>query len=399
MVSIAILGCGNLGFYIASHLIHNNHNAFCNPYDNNKILCIGRQRLLDELNLSKILTVTKLNNFIDNVKESDDLLKEKKENDDDECEENIVISNDEIVYETDLKELIKFNPDYVIVTLKSHQISDVFKELKHLDGKTTIISIQSCLHNAEIIKQYLPNTKIIRGLLNEMTITHKPDSLCHFIQKSSSLGSIILESTPDTLKFQKILEQNELPCEISYDIEDLMYFKLLINLNTSLFALSGLSYDEYLQGDNFKEIYRKCVLEGLNVYRLNGITFGDNLLMKKLTKCLDYVPEWVSMLALEQFFVKRRGFNPSMIDDLKLSRKTEVEFLQGEIVKLSEIIKKDNQKGDEQRERNVDVKYNKGILGLIKMIENKESKNGWDVEISDKEILKYIETGEVPNVL
>lgn len=140
MVAIAILGCGNVGFYIASHLIHNNHHAFNNPYNNNKILCVGRQRLLDELNLSKKLTLTKLNNFtdIDTVKENDEI---EAEDEKDEYEEKIVILRDEIFYETDLKELIKFNPDYVIVTLKSNQISDVFNELKDLDGKTTVNEI------------------------------------------------------------------------------------------------------------------------------------------------------------------------------------------------------------------------------------------------------------------
>lgn len=152
MVAIAVLGCGNVGFYIASHLIHNNHHAFHNPYNNNKILCVGRQRLLDELNLSKKLTLTKLNNFIDidTVKENNYLLKdndeiyagdEKDEYEKDECEDKIVILRDEIIYETDLKELIKFNPDYVIVTLKSSQIFDVFNELKDLDGKTTVNEI------------------------------------------------------------------------------------------------------------------------------------------------------------------------------------------------------------------------------------------------------------------
>ncbi|PKY43602.1 hypothetical protein RhiirA4_398931 [Rhizophagus irregularis] len=407
MVAIAILGCGNVGFYIASHLIHNNHHAFNNPYNNNKILCVGRQRLLDELNLSKKLTLTKLNNFtdIDTVKENNYLLKEndeiEAEDEKDEYEEKIVILRDEIFYETDLKELIKFNPDYVIVTLKSNQISDVFNELKDLDGKTTIVSIQNSFHNAEIIKQFLPNTTIIRGLLNDMTVTH--DSSCHFIQQSSSSGSIVLESIPETLHFQKILEQNELPCVISYDIEDLMYFKLLINLNTSLFALSGLSYVEYLQDNNFREIYKKCIFEGLNVYRLNGITFSENLLMKNLVKCLGYVPEWVSNLALEHFLItKKRNLNSSMVYDFKSARKTEVEFLQGEIVKLGERIRsKDNQREDVQHEKSVDVKYNRGILNLIKIIENHmtESKKGWDGKISEKEILKYIETGEVPNVL
>lgn len=267
-----------------------------------------------------------------------------------------------------------------------------------------IVSIQNSLHNAEIIKQFLPNTTIIRGLLNDMTVTHKPDSSCHFIQQSSSSGFIVLESTPDTLRFQKILEQNELPSVISYDIEDLMYFKLLINLNTSLFALSGLSYVEYIQNNNFREIYKKCVFEGLNVYRLNEITFSENLLMKNLAKCLGYVPEWVSNLALEHFLItKKRDLNSSMIYDFKLARKTEVEFLQGEIVKLGERFRrKDNQGEDVQHEKNsVDVKYNRGILNLIKIIENRmiESKKGWDGKISDKEILKYIETGEVPNVL
>src|SRR2546429_6758666 len=48
--------------------------------------------------------------------------------------------------------------------------------------------------------------------------------------------------------------------------------------------------------------------------------------------------------------------------------------------------------------RSVNVKYNRGILSLIKMIEDRMqgTKEGWAEKISDKEVLKYIETGEIP---
>ena len=236
-------------------------------------------------------------------------------------------------------------------------------------------------------------------------MTNKPDSSCHFIQRSSSLGSIILEPTPNTLRLQKILQQSELPSKISSNVKNLMYSKLLINLNTSLFALSGLSREEYLQDNNFREIYKKCVSEGLSVLNLKGITFriNDNLLAENFVKYLGYVPEWVSKLALEHFLImKRRDINFSMVHDFNLARKTEIEFLQGEIVKLSESIKGGvPDEGVERKGKNIDVRYNRGILRLIKMIEDRmqESKEGWTEKISNEEIIKYIETEEVPKVL
>ena len=243
-----------------------------------------------------------------------------------------------------------------------------------------------------------------------MAITHKAYSSCHFIQRSSSSGSIILESTPNTLRFQKILQRSELPSTISSEVKSLMYGKLLVNLNTSLFAISGLPYNEYLQDNNFREIYKRCVSEGLNVFGLiKGITLriSDNLLVEKFVKCLGYAPEWVSKLALEHFLVvKGQDINFSVVHDFKLARKTEIEFFQGEIVKLGESIKGDIRgEGGVQFEggkgQSVDVKYNKGILNLIKMIEDRmrESKGGWDEKIGDEEITKYIETGEVPKAL
>ncbi|CAG8725396.1 32385_t:CDS:2, partial [Racocetra persica] len=144
MVKLAILGCGNIGFFLAAKILHHYYllsNKKTSVNEKVELLLVGRQRLLDDLNASgRILLTT-----IDGTK--------------------TVIPRDHVNYVTDAKKLIEFQPDYVLVTLKVTQTIEAMKEIAELDGKIKIVSIQNGARNYDLIKKKFPKSQVINGMI------------------------------------------------------------------------------------------------------------------------------------------------------------------------------------------------------------------------------------------
>ncbi|CAH1759179.1 10666_t:CDS:2 [Entrophospora sp. SA101] len=377
MSSIAILGCGNVGFFLAAHLIHNNHHAIGNPLNNNKILLVGGQRLFDDLNNSKKLLLTLNNQF--------------GENEDDE----IIVPRNQIDYTTNLKDLINFQPDYILVTLKSNKLKEVFRELKELNGsKTVIVTIQNGIHNADTIQQLLPNIKIISGV-NYYNIQYNQD--CHFTRKGSyNDGLIILEEKPETKQIMEIFKQSELTVKTTTQIKNVQYGKLLLSLSNSIIALSGLTHEEYMNSKSFRKIQAYCqweTIELFNHYGISPITFNYSLPPKSVPYLL-VAPDWLvqPIKNNNNFIIRTEEFN--MSQDFTLGKMTEINELQGEIIKMSKM---------KIIEGGIDkVPYNHGIYKLVKEVEKKINSSDckrWTHGFSAEEILKYINNGELPEIL
>ncbi|RIB02965.1 hypothetical protein C2G38_2035346 [Gigaspora rosea] len=368
MVSIAILGCDNNAFYLASHLLYHNYNPQLHPDNNNRILLVGHQDPFHDLDNSPKIV----------FKTCDGL--------------EIVIPRNQIEYTADAKNVVDFNPDFVLLTLKGTRTIEVLKDIVNLDGKTVIVSMQDGILNSDIISVILPNTKIIEGLILQ-NITSSQN--CHFVQESSD-GVIILQLTPESLKLQQVFHQSELSVRLCSNLKNVMYGQLMLKLGNALVYLSGLPFDEYIKDKNWRRIHAYCQWEAFEVFKHHGIepvSAVNSSLPLQITPYLLMTPDWILRPVLDNIFKQetmKYGINlmPKDFRDFKIENKLEIDDLQGEIVRLG---------GSE----GLKTIYNSGILRLVKIVENvmREAKQDWKVEIEADEVLNYIENGTVPQVL
>ncbi|KAJ3093001.1 hypothetical protein HK102_013275 [Quaeritorhiza haematococci] len=273
------------------------------------------------------------------------------------------IPQEEIQYLTDIAELVgekDSSPendvplDFLILTVKARETEEAVRKIAHLDGgKVVVVSFQNGPRNAEVIKKLMPNTTVIAGMV-PFNVAHLPNA--HFHQ--ASLGPIYLEDGDEASTLAQILIDAGLQTCLTADIRGIIYGKLLIALNNAIGALSGLPFRNELSEKSYRQVLAQCITEALSCYGAAGImplSFSSA------------VPPWTVpyILRLPDFMffqiaggvlgVDDRAMS-TMYEDLLLRRPTDVDALNGEILRLG-------------IEHGVPTPCNKVLIDLIKDIE------------------------------
>jgi 2-dehydropantoate 2-reductase len=131
------------------------------------------------------------------------------------------------------------------------------------------------------------------------------------------------------------LEKAGLPTHAFSDMRGVQWGKLLVNLNNSINALSGLPLQEQLAQRPYRKVMAACVREGLRVLKRAGIKPKiDAPLPPSLVPALMELPDAIFRLASKRIVSIDPNARSSMWEDLQRGRKTEVDLLNGEIVRL-----------------------------------------------------------------
>jgi 2-dehydropantoate 2-reductase len=308
-IKIGIIGAGAVGCFVGGHLINQGTEVFF----------LGRKRLGDEI-LKSGMTLTSLEGV--SIHHGPEAIKW-------------------VLNPADLPLL-----DLIIITTKSQDTLSAITEVKSkIKNETVIVSLQNGLSNPAVLKTFLPDHKIVTGMVlyNVIQLNHK----VHF--KQSSNGDIYLSENVDTL--------NVMGAKIVADIIAIQWGKLLKNLNNALNALSNRPLIVQLRDRKERRLLSLIASEALEVLKKNSIA----------VKNTSPIPIWIFPVALKlpdsifnlvsssEFKIDPEA-RLSMWQDLELKRKTEIEYLNGEIVRMA-------------YKSGINVPYNEKIIALIKLAE------------------------------
>lgn len=230
---------------------------------------------------------------------------------------------------------------------------------QHARKGAVVISLQNGISNVETLRALLPDQIVVAGMVPFNVVAmdgarwHKGTLGMLMAENHGALAPVVVASAGGPAELQLV-----------DDMVSVAWGKLLLNLNNAVNALSGTTLYKELSDRNFRRVLAACVREALQVLTAAGITPA---------KVSAFPPKWLpAFVGLPNFIFNTIGLRlqkvdqharSSMSDDFAAGRATEIDYLNGEVVRLA-------------HEHGIEAPVNAAIVALVKEAEKSE-KRAW----------------------
>lgn len=304
-MKIVVFGAGSIGCYIGGHLIA----AGCDVH------LVGREKMATVLQ-SKGMQLTHY--------ENDDV--------------NIAVSAISCASSLSAFSAAQCEQvDVVLLTVKSKDTIQAAEQIRpFLNEHTVVVSLQNGVSNADKLKQALPEHAVYAGMVPFNVVNHLHEGSGHF--HCGTEGEVVLDAQCPSALIQAF-EQSAIPCKTHDDMQGVLWGKLLLNLNNAINVLSNLPLLEQLQQRAYRQVLAASMQEALRVFKAADIqVVKASKVSPSLLPYLLSSPD-VLFKRLSQSVLKiDPAARSSMWEDLQQGREPEVDYINGEIVRLAESI-------------------------------------------------------------
>ena len=227
----------------------------------------------------------------------------------------------------------------IALTVKSGDTAAAAAEIaEHGMQGATVISFQNGVSNVDILEQGLGGRfEVARGMV-PYNVAYLGEGRFH----KGVAGDLYAEQRSGVRSLADTIGAGPAALKISADMLGLAWGKLLINLNNAVNALSGKTLQDELRYREYRRVFAASIREGLDLLKRADIepaTVGP-ISPQALPRMID-APDWL----FNNVFLKRWKIDAkarsSMADDLAAGRKTEINYLNGELVQLAERLQRE----------------------------------------------------------
>jgi len=223
--------------------------------------------------------------------------------------------------------------DLVLVTVKSADTASAGKALAEiLKPDAVVISFQNGIGNTERLRETLSRQTVLSGMV-QFNVVNRGEGRFHL----GAEGGLEVELHPALAPFLPVFAKAGLPVKQYADMRPVKWAKLLLNLNNPVNALSDLPLKDELSQRAFRRCFAMAQSEALKLMRSAGIQPARlTPLPPRWIPALLSVPTWLFRLVANKMLAIDPLARSSMWEDLEAGRRTEINWLNGEIVRLAE---------------------------------------------------------------
>ena len=243
----------------------------------------------------------------------------------------------DIDYRTDPSALAE--ADIIAVCVKSGATREAAEEIaEHGRPGALVVSFQNGVSNVDVLRNRLGDRfEIARGMV-AYNVAYLGQGRFH----KGVAGDLYAERGAETASLAEAVGPGPAALKLSDDMLGIAWGKLLINLNNAVNALSGRTLIEELKQRDYRRVFAAAIREGLGLLSLARIapaTVGG--VSPRLLPLVIGSPDWLfNSVFLKKWKIDAKA-RSSMADDLAAGRKTEVDYLNGELVRLAETLRHD----------------------------------------------------------
>lgn len=217
--------------------------------------------------------------------------------------------------------------DVVVVAMKAHSLEAAMEQIvAHARPDAPVISLLNGIDPARRLRDRFPDRDVIAGMVPYNVVWTGPSAM-----NVTGPGEVALERHSVT----EALAEMGAPIELHNNLGPIQHGKLLLNLANAVNALSGKPLHAMLSDRTYRKVYAASIKEALTVYKAAGIVWEQvGPTNPKVAIPMLRAPNWL----FNQVVLKRQNLDPtsmtSMASDLAAGRPTEVDVINGEIIRI-----------------------------------------------------------------
>jgi 2-dehydropantoate 2-reductase len=232
--------------------------------------------------------------------------------------------------------------ELVLFCVKSHATAEALRQAHPYLKNATVIAIQNGICDY-LFTEWIPQERLLAATTSINVALVAPGEVTLQLDGITMLGPMFSQATDAARKAKSVLLQAGLRISFTPEIHGVRYTKLGINavgyvscLSASNFISEGLLYPDWRRQvaipllKEILDVYRAAAIKPRPIPGRSSLTGLARICHTLDIPCIGGFVGWV----LRQFF-NRRPIIFSLYQDLLAGKKTEVEFIHGEIVRLA----------------------------------------------------------------
>ncbi|MGI9276651.1 MAG: 2-dehydropantoate 2-reductase [Endozoicomonas sp.] len=219
----------------------------------------------------------------------------------------------------------------VILCVKSGDLGEAGQNIARYCPDATVICLQNGLRSASLLQRYLPADQIVPG-----SVVYSVNYTGAGVFKKTE-GRLHLQVSDALKAWLPDLDKAFGKSRLHDDISAMQWSKLLLNLNNSVNAVSGLPLVEQLKKRRYRKLWADCMSEGMKVMKKSGVAPVDIDTPVPLAQMpfILKLPDFLFRIVASRTLKMDPEVRMSMWADLQRGRPTEIDELNGEVLQLA----------------------------------------------------------------
>lgn len=253
-------------------------------------------------------------------------------------------------------ESLDFQPDLVLLAVKTQDVEITCRQIQAYVQNVPIVTLQNGVRSDKIVASLLPKENILSGVVMLNSQFLKPGQITYARGGSLLIGEAFGANGQRVRDIRALLNR-AIRTEISDNIQGAHWTKLLVNnLGNGLEAMTGLSVRECMRHAGLRKIGILALKEGNRVIEKAGLKLAPlpgvpAPALQLIIRSPLPVAGWT--LSLSMGSLKTLS---STLQSLRRGRPTEIDYLNGEIVRLGQQV-------------GMATPYNSKVVEIVKEVE------------------------------